>query len=368
MTSEMYPSGRVVTTGYDSANRPATVSGTPAGGVTTAYVSGMHYWPHGAPFYYTYANNVTHAAGYNSQLQPVEMYDSIYNGNDAAHMYSIACPKWGTSNNQPLLYAVCPAVSATRDNGNLLGVNEYIGGNGASQYQSFGITYGYDSFNRLNSASDTGGWSRKFSYDAYGNMWVPSHTGPLDPTTPITNIYSNNRIVGGSYDPSGNQSSVNGNTAYYYPEGQVGSVVDGVYKTTTSYGYDGQRNRVIKNVPNGTTIYVYDANNQLAAEYSTVPQSASPCLTCYLSMDHLGSTRLVTDASARIISRHDYAPFGDEVTRGAGWGPGTDNINQKFTGQEHDTETAWISSRLGTTAARWDDSRVQIPGMPGRIR
>ena len=174
---------------------------------------------------------------------------------------------------------------------------------------------------------------------------MPSHTGPLDPTTPITNIYSNNRIVGGSYDLSGNQSSVNGNTIYYYPEGRPGSVVDGVSRATTYYNYDGLGNRVVKGAFNGgtslgATIYVYDANNLLAAEYSDVPQSASPCLMCFLTADHLGSTRRVTDATGKIIARHDYAPFGEEVTgRGAGWGSGTDNINQKFTGQEHDTET-----------------------------
>ncbi len=167
---------------------------------------------------------------------------------------------------------------------------------------------------------------------------------------------------------------MNGNSMAYYPEGQVGSVVDGVSRATTYYNYDGLGNRVVKGAFNGgtslgATIYVYDANNLLAAEYSDVPQSASPCLMCFLTADHLGSTRLVTDATGKIIARHDYAPFGEEVTgRGAGWGPGTDNINQKLTGQEHVPKPAWTSFRLGTTAVRWDDSRVPIPGTPERIR
>src|SRR5579875_3668077 len=49
----------------------------------------------------------------------------------------------------------------------------------------------------------------------------------------------------------------------------------------------------------------YDAFGKLASEvYSSA--TTSPCMTCYLSPDHLGTPRLVTDASANVIARHDY--------------------------------------------------------------
>ena len=107
--------------------------------------------------------------------------------------------------------------------------------------------------------------------------------------------------------------------------------------------YDGAGHRVEKTGPSGTTIYVYDAMGQLAAEHSTVANT-SPCTTCYVTRDHLGSTRLVTDASANVVGRHDFLPFGEELSastagRTSQWGPGSDTVNQKFTGQIRDAET-----------------------------
>lgn len=101
----------------------------------------------------------------------------------------------------------------------------------------------------------------------------------------------------------------------------------------------------MQKIAGGTnTIYVYDALDQLAAEYTTSPSGAPPCQTCYLMADHLGSTRLVTDESANVVSFHDYLPFGEEISgncvcRGSQFGSGTDQVNQKFTGQERDPES-----------------------------
>jgi RHS repeat-associated protein len=92
-----------------------------------------------------------------------------------------------------------------------------------------------------------------------------------------------------------------------------------------------------------TTVFVYDALGELAAEYSNAANT-SACLTCYLSYDHLGTTRLVTNGSGQVVSRHDYLPFGEEIPSGVGgrdgtWGSGADGVNQKFTGKERDSET-----------------------------
>ena len=98
-----------------------------------------------------------------------------------------------------------------------------------------------------------------------------------------------------------------------------------------------------KTTPSGTTLFVYDAFGQLAAEYSTTAVT-NLCTTCYLSTDHLGSTRLVTDQNGNVVARHDYAPFGQEIPAGVNgrtsvWGA-SDFVNQKFTGYERDAETA----------------------------
>ena len=65
-------------------------------------------------------------------------------------------------------------------------------------------------------------------------------------------------------------------------------------------------------------------------------------LTCYITTDHLGSTRVVTDENAAVTARHDFLPFGEELTtsnRTAALGYGAyDNVMHKYTGQERDTE------------------------------
>ena len=93
-----------------------------------------------------------------------------------------------------------------------------------------------------------------------------------------------------------------------------------------------------------TRTYVYDLFGRLVGEYTSQPPSATPpCSTCYLSTDHLGNTRMVTDANHAVIARHDFTPFGEEIPAGyAGRGPEWgeyDAVNQKFTGKEGDQET-----------------------------
>src|SRR5579884_2598258 len=112
---------------------------------------------------------------------------------------------------------------------------------------------------------------------------------------------------------------------------------------TETYVYDGSGQRVQKTGPGGTTVYVYDAFGQLAAEYGAVAKPS--CTTCYVSWDHLGSVRMLTDGSGNVVARQDYLPFGEEIPadtagRSASLLFGaSDGIEQKFTGQIRDSET-----------------------------
>ena len=66
-----------------------------------------------------------------------------------------------------------------------------------------------------------------------------------------------------------------------------------------------------------------------------------PCGTCYLTSDHLGSVRVVTDANARVVGRHDFLPFGQEIASGQAGRTslfGANDVHQKFTGQERHAE------------------------------
>ncbi|HTS77824.1 MAG TPA: hypothetical protein VMG40_16555, partial [Bryobacteraceae bacterium] len=95
------------------------------------------------------------------------------------------------------------------------------------------------------------------------------------------------------------------------------------------------------------TTYVYDAFGNLAAEYG--PSEASPCGTanptpCYVSVDHLGSTRMLMDSTGTVQRRYDYLPFGTELLsgtdgRGTGYSSSPDDVGPKFTSQSRDQES-----------------------------
>ncbi len=133
----------------------------------------------------------------------------------------------------------------------------------------------------------------------------------------------------------------------YDAEGRLLSTT--LNQSTEYYVYDGEGRRVMKQQSftggdTRTTVYVYDAMGNLAAEYATAAPG-SPCgtQTCYVSVDHLGSTRLVTDDVGNPKRRYDYYPFGEEIPAGAsgrtaemGYQAANDGFNPKFTGQVRD--------------------------------
>ena len=213
-------------------------------------------------------------------------------------------------------------------------------------------SFGYDKLNRLASASEAnnGGtgttpWSQTYGYDAYGNRWVSANSGvPLNSFTPTvsTNFDSSNHLLSGSatYDASGDQKTIGGFSNTFDAESRLTSST--LNSITSTYAYDGGGRRVQKTTGSAATNFVYDAQGQLAAEDST--QLAPVHGTEYLTADHLGSTRMTTDASGTPLALHDYVPFGDEIragvdSRGSLYGA-ADGVNKKFTGQYSDAETA----------------------------
>jgi len=258
-------------------------------------------------------------------------------GNNANAFLFAAYPNWGSGNN----------------NGDLQSAQTYAGGPGQlSSLTVFNDTYTYDGVNRLTGVYETGGsnnqlYGRYFGYDPYGNIWITANAGvPESGMTPNNNVYNsgNNRITGGSYDASGNQTVIGSYSIAYDAENHQTTALDNTTQGQATYVYDGDGRRVQKIIQNGPiTTYVYDAEGKLVAEYSSVGPPTSPCYTCYLSSDHLGSTRLVTDQNANVIARHDYLPSGEEIPgglpgRSSTWGT-ADNVNQKFTGKVRDSET-----------------------------
>jgi RHS repeat-associated protein len=322
-----YPSGRVVTTTYDTAGRAATISGQK--GVTSAsYVTAADYAPHGTLTRMDLGNGLRESSAFNSRLQPSSIGSTRIS--NSAVVLNLAL-NWGSTNN----------------NGNLMGQTINAGGPVYTQ------SYTYDALNRLKTAAETGNWSQTYVYDERGNRAVLGGAGlyiPGGPLTPqVTNdtpadvqaVFPNNRWTGATHDPSGNGTGMGTRTLSYDAENRIAST-SAPGTTTMDYAYDGDGRRVRKVAGAQTTIYVYNALGQLAAEYAT-PTPVGPSGRQFITQDHLGSTRLITDSAGVDVGRHDFLPFGEEIDTGIGSRAGTydqdGGFRQRFTAKERDAET-----------------------------
>ena len=91
----------------------------------------------------------------------------------------------------------------------------------------------------------------------------------------------------------------------------------------------------------------------MAAEYGGDSTSACGTPTCYVTTDHLGSTRLLTNNTGGVGARYDYEPFGQEIganydgrLTAMGFTAMLDDTNPKFTGQMRDSETTTAVSEI----------------------
>lgn len=246
----------------------------------------------------------------------------------------------------------------TQDNGNIATETITIG-YGQQNPAIMAQAFTYDAVNRLATATETTGgaanWSQTYGYDAYGNRCVSANQGvpmntqltPQDLTTNSIDATTNRISMNGfQYDQSGNlKQDGSGATFTYDAENHQKTCVN--TNGTSNYTYDGDRRRVQKQAEGVTTVFVYDVTGKLVAEYSSSQPSGSG--VSYITADHLGSTRIVTNSlgsqAGGVTARHDYLPFGEidsavgPRSGSAGYG-GDDDTTQRFTSKERDTESS----------------------------
>ena len=100
-----------------------------------------------------------------------------------------------------------------------------------------------------------------------------------------------------------------------------------------------------------------------------------------MTSDTLGSTRVVTGQDQSVKSRHDYLPFGEELTAGVGGRTTSqgysqpDGVRNRFTGKERDDETGldyFINRYYSSTQGRFTSAdpvpmTSQRPADPQRL-
>lgn len=186
-------------------------------------------------------------------------------------------------------------------------------------------------------------------------------TNAPNPTVDVnTNRFTTGQ--GFNYDKNGNvigdvdaASSLPRTFVFNGDNKQIEVKRDGV--TAGRYYYDGEGKRVKKVADTETTVFVYSAG-KLIAEYST--QLSQNPTTAYTTTDHLGSPRIITDGLGQVKSRRDFMPFGEDIfvdvgarTSALQYSSTVDDIRQKFTGYQKDSET-----QLDFAEARMYENRL----------
>lgn len=348
LIEETYPSGRVVRSTFGVDGQLTQVqSKKDADHGFVNYAESISYNASGAVTKMQLGNGRWETAIYNDRLQITQI-------------------GLGTTDSmQDLLKLNYDYGTSTQNNGSLR--EQRINFSGLSN--EIKQTYSYDDLNRLKSStetvSNTVSWKQTFDFDRYGNRtFDAANTTTLSGSVaakvknPQINTsdnrlkkdQDNDSVTDYDFDKNGNLTLDAENQRFVY---DAENHQTAFFKPTNSsqtadatYSFDGEGKRVKKETSTEITIFVYNGGGQLVAEYST-QISQTPKLS-YLTADHLGSPRIITDETGAVISRHDYTGFGVDIAeaygsiggRSATQGYGTDDkVRQQYTGYQHDDES-----------------------------
>jgi RHS repeat-associated protein len=212
-------------------------------------------------------------------------------------------------------------------------------------------TYGYDNFNRLQSANyGNGSQTYNYVYDRYGNRWQQnapqggnSFSASFDPAT--------NRInsSGYTYDAAGNMTNDSFHTYTYDAEGNILQVDGG---STAKYTYDAMNQRVRVVQGSANTVFIFNSSGQKVAVGNALVQggtiegnfywgnqpiayyTTSPSQIQFEHQDWLGTERARTSYNGAMEGTFWSWPFGD----GFAVVSGTDSDANHFAALNQDDE------------------------------
>jgi len=381
LVSLTYPSTRIVNYASDGAAR--ALSAIDSTGPIN-YSTAAAYAPTGALSSLTNDASLVSTLYYNSRLQPCRI--SVKNTGTAPS----SCTD--TANIGGILDFTYGFNLGSADNGNVASIT-----NNRDNTRSQNFTY--DFLNRLATAqTQTTGvtipnyncWGLTFGYDAWGNQLQSSITGPAGCPEPLplnvavatSNRISTNTVAGTvtnyCYDSAGNLIHTVAAPSTCPPSGFQNTYNAENQLTSTAgvtYTYDGDGKRVMKSngklywygmasdpldetdltgvtTNSGFKEYVFFGGKRIASrDYQNNVN--------YYFADHLGTARVVTNASGSILDDSDFYPFGGERPAcepngapGCTMPPGSGN-SYKFTSKERDSE-----SGLDNFGARYDSSSM----------
>jgi RHS repeat-associated protein len=355
----VYPSGRTITYAYDSAARPLSSVDS-----ANNYALAASYAPQGALTSLVLGQSASFGGmnlnqAFNSRLQPSTVRAWSTNGTVLDLTY------WFNSNMSDADRAAhnCTA-SAVQNNGN---VAQVANNRTAARTQNFK----YDELNRIQKGyteTTTGQycWGETFSYDVWANLLsigaiAPQYTGCAQENLSVAATVKN-QISGDTYDAAGNLTATPAPVAASYTYNAENELTNA---NGMGYVYDGDGKRVQKSsgklywygmgsdplaesdaAGNFTDEYIFFGGKRIARRHVN---PTPPDTITYYFVDHLGTSRVVTDATGTTLDDSDFYPFGGErpaITPSSG-------NTYKFTGKERDAE-----SGLDNFGARYNSSAM----------
>ncbi len=194
LTSETYPSGRVVSYEYDDGARLSRVGN----GSATNYASAFTYKAHGGLESMTLGNGAVESVSYNSRLQPTQIKLSVAGVERQRFDYQYGAVNISSG-----------TVDATKNTGQVGRIEGFI--DGVRQWQQ---RFAYDSIGRLDVAAEHKGndlsqiWKADYEYDRFGNRTQSSSQNQgisyYQVTAAEINKVSNRLTTNTSYDDAGN--------------------------------------------------------------------------------------------------------------------------------------------------------------------
>jgi hypothetical protein len=121
-------------------------------------------------------------------------------------------------------------------------------------------------------------------------------------------------LVGTRCDRSGNIALDINRQSFTYDAENKQVQVSNVTGIIGRDGYDvyGKRIKKVMHSTGQITIFV-DAAGKIVAEYSAITVSRSNDKINFLTNDHLGSPRIMTDINGQTIARRNFMPFGMRI-------------------------------------------------------
>ena len=304
VTSQTYPSGRVVNYSYNSAGQLASLTGklgglTGVGNADVNYASELKYSARGQMIRETFGTITTlyHRMYYNRRGQ---MFDTRL-GTDGSASYDVENPadwKWAnrtwnrgalriyyssTNNDYDDYTSTGPVLG--NNNGNVWLMEHFVpnavdGSNNITAWVLGSDEYNYDALNRVTQVMETAmggtgqGFTQKFSYDRWGNRTIDvantSNVGGGVTRDSFTVDTTTNRLtqkngVTLTYDAVGNQTYDATGNRCYDAENKIGKAVQGA--VTSYYYYDAGGKRV-RRVVGGVETWP-DVRTHLIKSYPT---------------------------------------------------------------------------------------------------